>query len=309
MPFKKILVPLDGSTNSELVLGWVNGLAKALQAELVLLAVVNPADLSFSDGDAVSAGGGKSGKTALDREIETAREYLESEAAKYQTKTLKASQRVATGNPKEVIIDEVKKSGADMIAMATHRGGIVERGILGSVTDTVLRTSPVPVLAVRPEGRGSFSGNSGAPSAVIVPLDGSELAAESVPVAMEIAKACSAEMVFVRAVHLPNYAVAGPGVEYYDVSYGVSGERRTALDYLAPFVQQAQKKGLQARAHAALGNAASRILEEISNVQGGMVVIASHGRGGVKRMLLGSVADKIVRASHHPVLVITHHEK
>jgi nucleotide-binding universal stress UspA family protein len=78
------------------------------------------------------------------------------------------------------------------------------------------------------------------------------------------------------------------------------------LEYLSAFVRQAEAKGLKARAHAALGDAAARIIEESKNVDGALVIISSHGRGGWKRLFLGSVADKIVRASHHPVLVLKH---
>ena len=295
MAFKKILVPLDGSTNSELVLDWVTGLAKSLGAELVLLGVV--IDL------AAAAAAREEGKT--DHASETAKRYLDAEAKKIASKTRKVSSRLTRGKPADAIVQEAREAGADMIAMATHRDSVIERGILGSVTDTVLRTSHVPVLAVRPDGVSGFAGNGGAPNAVVVPLDGSDLAEKAVPVALEIAESCSAEVVFVRAVHLPYYAVSGPGAETYDVSYGVAGERRAALEYLSKFVQQAEAKGLKARAHAGLGSAAARILEDVKSIEGAMVVISSHGRGGVRRMVLGSVADKIVRASKHPVLVLT----
>ncbi|MDA0232176.1 MAG: universal stress protein [Chloroflexi bacterium] len=196
--------------------------------------------------------------------------------------------------------------GADMIAMATHRDRLVERGILGSVTDTVLRTATLPVLAVNPDGDHLSSPAPGAPSTVIVPLDGSSLAEESVPAALDIAAACGAGVIFIWAVHLPTYAVSGPGAEFYGIDYGVSGEREHARKYLAKFVEQAESRGIPARAHAALGNAAGRILEETRNVPDAFIVISSHGRGGFRRMVLGSVADKIVRASHHPVLVMKH---
>jgi nucleotide-binding universal stress UspA family protein len=296
MAFKKILVPLDGSPNSELVLGPATGLAKALGAELILLGVVT---------DLAAEAMAREVAKATDGQRAVALRYLEDEAARVASNTMNVSCRVARGKPAETIVKQAKAAGADMIAMATHRGNVIERGILGSVTDSVLRTSPVPVLAVRPTGVGVVQGNDGAPNVVVVPLDGSALAEKAVPVALEIAESCSAELIFVRAVLLPSYAVAGPGIGYYDVSYGVTGERRAALEYLSQFVKQAEARGLKARAHAALGSPAARILEDIKSVDGAMVVISSHGRGGVRRMMLGSVADKIVRASRHPVLVLT----
>jgi nucleotide-binding universal stress UspA family protein len=240
--------------------------------------------------------------------METARAYLEGLSEKSRTATLKVSCQVAKGKPAKEILREAKEAGADMVAMATHRDRLIERGILGSVTDTVLRTSPVPVLAVRPDGATGKVGSGGVPKTVIVPLDGSPLAEKSVPVGLEIAHACSAEVIFMRTVPIPSFAVSGPGTEYYDVMYGVTPQRREALEYLAQFVRQAEGQGLKARSHAGIGSAAARILEDIQGVEDAMVVITSHGRGGIRRMVLGSVADKIVRASHHPVLVMTQHK-
>jgi nucleotide-binding universal stress UspA family protein len=304
MPFKKILVPLDGGENSEIALSFVTGLAVSLGAELVLLAVVDPHGVPVGEG--VEAD--RAEKRKVEDELAAAKHYLEARAGDVaaKSKTLKVSQVTATGKPAETIIEQAKKAGADMVAMSTHRDRLIERGILGSVTDTVLRTSPVPVLAVRPDGTRSFTGNAGAPNVIIVPLDGSELAEEAVPVALEIAELCSSEVVFVRTVHLPSYAVSGPGAEFYDVDFGVGAERKKADAYLAQFVKMARERGLKARTHAALGSAAARIIEETVNAEGALVVISSHGRGGFRRMVLGSVADKVVRASRHPVLVLRH---
>lgn len=291
MTFKKILVPLDGSDNSEKVLAWTTGLASKLKFEVVLLAVAGPdAPSSISnEGDGTKA---------------SATNYLEMQAKQLREQGFTANTAVEFGQPADAIIAVADRIGADMIAMATHRDKVVQRGILGSVTDSVLRTASIPVLAVNPDGESEAFASPDGPSTVIVPLDGSELAEQSVPVALDIAAACGAAVIFIRSVHIPAVAVAGPGAEFYDVDYGVSGEREKAREYLAKFVAQAEAKGITAKTHAALGNAAGRILEEARAIPDALVVISSHGRGGFKRMLLGSVADKIVRASHHPVLVL-----
>jgi nucleotide-binding universal stress UspA family protein len=283
------------------VLGWVTGLARALRAEITLLSVVDPAD--FQSGDAA-----KRGSKVSKQGVEGAQKYLDGQAEKHRTAGLNVSSRVAKGKPAKEIVREAKESGADLIAMATHRDRAIERGILGSVTDAVLRTSPVPVMAVRPDGATASGANGTLPGLIVVPLDGSPLAEKSVPVALDTAKACSAELVFLRAVQLPSFAVAGPGAEQLDASYGVSAERDTAMEYLSKFVKQAEAKGLKARAHVGLGSPAARIIESVKDARNALVVITSHGRGGIKRLVLGSVADKVVRASGHPVLVMTQHK-
>lgn len=286
MTFKKILVPLDGSTNSEQVLAWLTGLAGRLEAELVLLAVADD-----GEPDAIARG---------------AESYLKLQAKALQERGVRIKTVVEPGKPADAILAAASRIGADMIAMATHRHHMIERGILGSVTDSVLRSSTLPVLAVNPDGDHISSPKPATPSTLIVPLDGSQLAEESIPIALAIAAACEAKIIFIRAVHLPGYAVSGPGAEFYGMDFGVAGQRDEARKYLAKFVAQAESKGIEATAHAALGNAAGRILEDTRSVPDAMIVISSHGRGGFKRMMLGSVADKIIRASHHPVLVLKH---
>lgn len=299
MAFNKILVPVDGSENSEKVLDTVAGLADKLKSELVLLAVAG-FGARFEDG------GGAASDDRITEESKRAESYLEGRAEPLRAEGLTVTNMVEVGLPAETILVTAKEIGADLIAMSTHRESVLARGILGSVTDSVLRSAEIPVLAIHPEGSNMTAGPMWTPSEVIVPLDGSDLAAECVPVAIEIAKACDAEVAFMQAVHLPSYAISGPGADYYGTDYGVSGRREGAREYLRQFVEMAEAQGVSASSHAALGNAAARIVEETKNVPDAMIVISSHGRGGFRRMVLGSVADKLVRASHHPVLVMKH---
>lgn len=287
MTFKNILVPLDGSETSEKVQRWVTPMAADLNAQLILLSIVHSPE--------------HSGPEATKKAELSAHHYLDSQAEQARTQGVTVSNVVKTGIPAKTILETATELKADMIAMATHRESVVARGILGSVTDLVLRSAEIPVLALNPD---ATQVSAGSPSTIIVPLDGSNLAETAVPAALDIAEATGARLLFIRAIHLPAFAVSGPGAEYYGVDYGISTERDKATEYLARFAAQAEAKGLKAEVHAALGNAAARILEDTRNIPDAMIVICSHGRTGFKRMLMGSVADKIVRASHHPVLVL-----
>lgn len=301
MAFKKILVAIDGSEISEKVLDSILGMADRFKSELVLLAVTGShAHFEESVADKDREG------VPIGDESQGADRYLEHKAAPLREQGFTVTNVVKPGIPAETILSAAAETGADLIAMGTHRESVLARGILGSVTDTVLRSSPVPVLAINPDGTNMTAMPKWTPSAVIIPLDGSKLAEECVPTALEIAKACDAEVIFIRAIRLPSYAISGPGSEYYGVDYGVSAQRADAQEYLAQFVEMAEAEGISASSHAALGNAAARIVEETKHVPDAMIVISSHGRSGFRRMILGSVADKIVRASHHPALVLKH---
>ncbi len=331
--FRKVLVPLDGSEYAEKIGGFIAGLARPLGAEVVLLAVVNPNELRLPEGMAdpghpvpghapqdrpgiehpsvgITGRGGKPepapgfGTQVLDRAVEFAQNYLTKEAERLDASGVPAKTHVATGSPAEEIVRYAREIKADMIAMATHRESSLARGVLGSVTDRVLHSSPVPVMAVHPKSVTAFAGNAGAPNVVIVPLDGSALSEAAVPVALEVAEASAAEVVFLRAVRFPYYGVSGPGIEYYAGDYGIAEQRREALDYLGKFTAQAEAKGLKSRAHAAIGNAAFRIIEEAEAVEGSMIVMSTHGAGGFKRWVIGSVTDKVVRSAGVPVLIL-----
>lgn len=341
--FKHILVPLDGSEESERITGWVAGLANALDAKVTLLAVVNPADMSLPErikqprqgatGDAphdapggegrepvtgvgfmgaVTPGMGRggaqpddppgAGTQEIDRAVEMAKTYLQGQVRQVEAKGADVESKVVLGSPAEEIVQQAGEVGADLIAMATHRESALARGILGSVTDRVLHSSRVPVMAVHPSDKGSRS-NDGPPTTVVIPLDGSELSETAVPVGMAVAKACKAEVVFLRAVRFPYYGMTGPGVEYYG-DYGIEEQRQVAEEYLTPFLEQATAEGLKAHARATVGTPAARIIEETDGIPNALVVMSTNGASGIKRFVLGSVTDKVVRSSGNPVIVL-----
>lgn len=288
MAFKKIVVALDGSEASEKILPPVTGLAKSLGAELILLAVTE-----------------KDGTIAGSEDKKPASDYLESLVGPLAEMGVTATTVTETGDPVGTIAAIANTQGADLVAMATHHGNAIARLFTGSVTDDVLKRANLPVLAINPDSGPAI--HAGVTS-VIVPLDGSDLAEESVPVAMEIAKGCGAELVFVQSVHMPTMGVSGPGIENVGGDFIAVKEREGAIEYLSGFADKAKTEGIDARTHAAIGKAAARIIEDSKDIPGSIIVITSHGRGGFKRMMLGSVADELVRDSHHPVLVLKHRE-
>lgn len=293
MTFRKILVPLDGSANSEKVLGSIAGLARELKAALVLLAVT-------------AAGKDRTEQHFAGKAGLSAEKYLDDTGVKLSQHGLAVSAVVEPGAPADVILKVARGEGADLVAMATHRQSAIARNVLGSVTDRVLRNAKLPVLAINPAGTAESPDTPWNPSTIIVPLDGSDLAEESVPTAIELAKGCDAELIFVQAIHVPSFAVTGPGGETYGTDYGIAAQEDSAREYLAQFIEMAESAGLRARGHVTVGNVAARIIEDSRKEKDAIIVISSHGRGGFKRAVLGSVADQIVRTSHHPVIVLKH---
>lgn len=245
------------------------------------------------------------GTQLIDEEMEMARRYLKGEADRLALSGVKAEAHVTAGDPSEEIVNSARRLGADIIAMATRRESVLARGVLGSVTDRVLHKSPVPVLAIHPERDGGFLGNAGAPDQIIVPLDGSELSEQAVPLAEGIASAVGAKIVFLQSTSRGS----GETASYPRSNFDGNEKRMDALGYLDSFVEAAQRKGIEAEARAMRRDAAHSIIDAASESQGSMIVMSTHGRSGISRFFLGSVTDKIIRSSGYPVLVVRPEEQ
>lgn len=316
--FKKILIPLDGSDNSEKIGNFATGVARALGAEISLLTVVDPEtfhrpngelveilnsqsdvpqdESTSTDGDSgLSDEGGE--RRLVDSAIFRAERYLKYEADRLIVPGLVISTHVAIGKPVDEIVQRISEINADLVAMATHRGSVIARGVLGSNTDRVIRSSTVPVMTIRPGELDKFVGNEGAPNVLVVPLHRSEMSEQAVGPALEIARSSGAEIVFIEVVQ----QLVGMGVEYY---YAGNEDRDQSIAYLQQFVEKAETLGVKASADVMTGPPAVRIIEKAQEFDGSLIVISSHGSAGLKRWVVGSVADKVIRSSRRPVVVI-----
>jgi nucleotide-binding universal stress UspA family protein len=332
--FSKILLPLDGSTNAEKISDWSEGLARSFDASITLLMVVDPekvpredfgsgpdrpvrratpmdqpAGVSEKSGgiaivDGVSMAGEGVRRTGsygvgtqvVERATQDADKYVAGVASEFLSKGFSVNAMTTVGTPEVEILRIADEEDIELISMATHRGSSIARGILGSVTDRVLRSSIVPVLTVRPGTPAGF-GESGVPRALVVPLDGSAVSQQAIDPAIQIAKATGAEIVFMQAIR----QLVGSGIDYH---YDPTPDVEACLDYLEQFANRAKEQGVNARSHVLIGSAAIKIIEEVQEFEGGLVVMSTHGSSGLPRWMVGSVADKVIRASRRPVLVI-----
>jgi nucleotide-binding universal stress UspA family protein len=154
--YERVLVPLDGSALAEAILPFAERVAGPLDAEVILVRVVEP----ISPAEAMASAGVVTPDTYLVREME-ARRYLQDLAGRLSEKGLRVKTRVEVGRPSDEILAAAKSAGADLVAMTTHGRSGLGRVLFGSVAEAVLRGSPLPVLMVRmSEG----AGGPGAPA-------------------------------------------------------------------------------------------------------------------------------------------------
>ena len=142
--YKKILVPLDGSNLAEAALPHAQALAKAEEAEIVILRVPDlPAPGFFSRNPALAT------KIVEDMEIETD-EYLQEEVDKLSKEGIKVSSLMREGPVPETILAAADEIHADLIAMSTHGRTGMQRWLLGSVADKVVHHAHIPVMLIHP---------------------------------------------------------------------------------------------------------------------------------------------------------------
>jgi nucleotide-binding universal stress UspA family protein len=141
---------------------------------------------------------------------------------------------------------------------------------------------------------------------VIVPLDGSELAESVIPMVAGVAKKLDLEIVLFRAYHMPYNVYAGND-SYYAVNYDdlIAGVRDEANEYLEKKVAEVKQLGVaKVSAVSKEGFAGDEIIAVGRKTPDSLIAMCSHGRSGVKRWVLGSVTETVVRHCGDPVLVL-----
>jgi nucleotide-binding universal stress UspA family protein len=216
------------------------------------------------------------------------------------------------------VADELKgyarRVAADLVVMSTHGRGGFERLCLGSVADELTAALSIPVLLVRPgEGVPDLAATKGLRS-IVVPLDGTPLAEKAIEHALDLGLAFGAEFTLARVnapALLSAYVPEGAGAHSVQaiLDEAEALDRRDAAEatrYLEAVADRMRARGATVRTHVVLdGRPATGILAEADADLADLIVIETHGRRGMARFFMGSVADTLVRGGDIPVLV--HH--
>jgi nucleotide-binding universal stress UspA family protein len=201
------------------------------------------------------------------------------------------------------LADEV---AADLIALTTHGRGALERVWLGSVADQLVRSSTIPLLLLRvgEETVPPFAEES-YPTHVLVPLDGSEAAEAVLGILGEILPGSGGRVTLMTVLERP---AMPPSVYLPDtVSQAVvqEKERERAESHLAQVEGRLERRGSGTVEHVVVEakDVSRRLLDECEASDVDLIALATEGRGAVARFFVGSVADKLIRGSHLPILV------
>lgn len=308
-PIKTILVPLDGSELAEQALPLAVALARASGAALHLVHVFVP----YAERTDMPPGA-----TVSIADIER---HLEEQASEYLREVTERLEKELPGqlhadpvrtrpirspySETVAVVDRLRRAATqlhpDLIVLATHARGGLGRAWLGSVADALIRRVNVPTLLVHPRE------DAAVPSTtfrhILVPLDGSALAEESLGLASRLASLGDTRITLLRVV-VPQLAVARPSTVLQFNMQQLEANEAEARRYLESVAAPLRAAVASLDTVVVLAeNPARAALEWAAENGVDLIAMSTHGRSGFRRFMLGSVADKIVRGAQFPVVL------
>ena len=315
--FTKALVPLDRTEISEGIIPFITQLARGLEMGVVLATAVqlDARLITYLDRMADNLAEPVTGRDPGDRPAasDQLKESLTGEikgrldelADRMALEGIPTETAVEFGKVSDTIIRMAQNSECDLIAMSTRGRSTLASGILGSVAYNVVHESPVPVLAITPERARLHWDTDYGISRIIVPLDGSEFAESVLPYAASLSQKLDMGVTLVQVLSTDEFT-------YYSSGYGINEFlprikeeiRSEAREYLTGAASRFFPEGLDVSVETVYGSPASRITQMARAADHNMVALTTHGRLGVSRLLLGSVAESVIRESGDPVLIV-----
>jgi nucleotide-binding universal stress UspA family protein len=280
-----LLIPLDGSEMAESILPRLRSLMTS-DVPVTLLWVVDPLQAGplAHVSDTVSR--------RMDELVTTCKTYLDTVAKGLVETGAAVRSKVEVGKAAALILAVADEEDSSVICLSTHGRTGVERWVYGSVTEKVLRASQRPVLVVpsfnHMEGRGTVDRRNWAFQSLVVALDGSSQALQVIPRVADLARIFGSTVTLV--------SVVGESADAESTTL--------AKEHLERAVVLFANIGVVAGSKLLSGYAAAELLDYTHRHDHDMIAMTTHGRSGLSRWMLGSVAEKVLRRAAVPVLVV-----
>lgn len=292
--YRQILVPLDGSAFAEASLPLALELSRRTGADLHLATVLEPVTSFAYEG-------------WEDAAVEWSQQYLDDVLTRVEGQAGgKVDHAVLNGHTVEMLQKEAEALNADLVVMASHGRGTFSRLWLGSVADGFVRQTHLPVILVRPEeGQEPVEDFTHSFETLLVPLDGSELSESALEHAKEFGELFDSAYHLTRIVSYP-VDIASPYLPHTaQLNQQVMEDaKKGAADYLEARADKMRRRGLRVTTSVVVdAQAGQGVIDETEAVGADMVAMATHGRKGLSRVVLGSAADKVLRGIHVPLLL------
>lgn len=290
--YKNLLVPLDGSKLGEISFPFAKELAAKLNLPITFLYVATSGERQFGQMHRAY--------------VEWTADAITRQSEKEGWPIVARGEVVVSGSASEGILDYARKNKIELIFMVTRR--CLEPG---SVSDSILRTSQIPVFLVRADSTTRVSSGKRSNMSIIVPLDGSILAESILPHVEAIAKSRGSgtiDVILVRVCEAP--AINSDYPESMAVSWDKHVDQEVAKcqvdskQYLSGIERRLRQSGIKVKQQTLVGRVADEIVDFAAKTPSSLIAMSTHGRSGVGRWVYGSVAEKVLTGASSPILLV-----
>jgi nucleotide-binding universal stress UspA family protein len=303
--FRNILVPLDGSTFGEHALPLAASIARAANATLHVVHIHRTLEATYAELQVFDS--------TLDQDLRKHENQYLADIKRRLERTLPGKVAVVNreGPTTESLLKHAAEVSADVVVLTTHARGMLGRFWLGSVADEMIRQSPIPLLMVHPGGSRPDFDHDVLPRNILVPLDGTVVAERILPATTALAKLSGGTLSLLRILG-PMFS-ATPAAGMFGNPAGTmlverlqdvhTQLRNEAATYLKGVADRLRGEGFQVTTEVAAEDQPGVGILNHARAPIDMIAIKTHGRRGLSRLVMGSVADKVIRGTTLPVLV------
>jgi nucleotide-binding universal stress UspA family protein len=288
--FERILIPLDGTEMTEVAIPYVEELASKFNSEIILYHVQGRDQEELEHAHHVY----------LDKLAENLNEMI-----KDGTNAVKVTVKIQTGEPAQNICELVEKNKIDLIVMAAIGASGIKIGkMIGGVTDHVCHTVPIPVMLIRPRNSVQIAKKKQLITNILIPLDGSGLSKQALPIGKELATKLKIPTTLFQMAHFI-YPYGGDVAPFADYEKLNEAEEYKVNAEITALEKELKEQGFDVRSMVTSGtDAASEIINITKVVGSDLIIISTHGRSGLGRWVMGSVAEKILRYGETNLLLV-----
>jgi nucleotide-binding universal stress UspA family protein len=293
--FERALIPLDGSTIAEMALPYGSELAERLGSKLVLYHVCgleHEPQMNLH-------------KVYLSSMADNIKRTLHLQRSEEKENTV--TTKVEPGEPRESICGVIEKNHIDIVIMtAIGSSGLVVGKMIGSVADHICRNVPVPVMLIKPNEKQQGEKKQHLINRILLTIDGSELSQRALPVAEELGARLNVPITLFQMAHIivPYSEDMAVDDTFSYTLLSDANEQRVKAE-MTDLEDQLKGKGLEVNQLIVSGvSAGDEIIDASKKVAADLIVMSTHGRSGLSRWLLGNVAEKVLRHSEVPVLLV-----
>jgi nucleotide-binding universal stress UspA family protein len=297
---RRIIVPLDGTSTAERVLPYVQYLAKWLGSDVTLLHVLFRPQRPQTGPDTVLYP-----DTLHDRAHSLATAYLSEVSRELTEAGVSPRTVVVSGDTVRVIAAHTPEGSSELTALGTNDRGLFSRIWRESIVDGLLLSSRVPLFMVNARLNQARYGLPPAPRGLLVAIDGSNAWRRAVPYALSLARAGELDVVLLQVLRSKRRARSAREIATRNgQGEGLPPDEGAALRRLEIAARRFEEAGVRVRREIRHGRPGETIVEVQRELGGYVAVVASRVRRGWRRLLFGSVIDRVLHLAADPVLVV-----